>query len=157
MRQKLLHHGESKIPILLEVKHFNKAVWNRNTFFLKQSIKSVTNTYNLFTVFMLTLNAKFVGSEFLEKTLPLPKHVDISFMTQSREKWDSHVLSGSDFWMVWWCHGTLRIHFYLFLFRSNVRKGCLDESDFCHCIGILFLKVLFRKFPDHNYVKVSSL
>ena len=35
---------------------------------------------------MLTLNAKFVGSEFLEKTLPLLKHVDISFLTQTREK-----------------------------------------------------------------------
>ena len=60
--------------------------------------------------------------EFSEKTLPLPKRVGIilSSMTETREKWDSNVLSGPDFWMVWRCHDTLCIHFYLFfLFRSN--------------------------------------
>ena len=41
----------------------------------------------------------FVRLEFLEKTLPLPKHVDImvSPITQTLEKWDSHVLSGPEF------------------------------------------------------------
>ena len=41
----------------------------------------------------------FIRLEFLEKTLPLPKYVDVivSSMTQTLEKWDSHVLSGIDF------------------------------------------------------------
>ena len=45
-----------------------------------------------------------------------------------------------DFWMVWRCHGILCIyvHFSIFLFRSNVRRGYLDESDFRHCFGNFF-------------------
>ena len=57
-------------------------------------------------------------------------------MTQTREKWDSHILSRRDFWMVWMCHHILCFHF--FWFRSNVRKWYLDESNFYHCFGIFF-------------------
>ena len=60
-------------------------------------------------------------------------------MTQTLEKWDSHVLSGPDFWMVWRCHGILCIYVYFsFFFKSNVRRGYLDESDFRHCFGNCF-------------------
>ena len=47
----------------------------------------------------------------------------------------------------------------LFLFRTNGKKGCLDENDFRHCHGIFFksgiLKVtwsqLFSKFLYNRY------
>ena len=32
--------------------------------------------------------------------------------------------------------------FILFFFRSNVRKGYLDESDFHHCFGNFFESVI---------------
>ena len=47
------------------------------------------------------------------------------------------------------------IHFYFFLFRSNIRKRYLDESDFRYLSGNLF-EVPFLRFPDHNHVKLSS-
>ena len=39
------------------------------------------------------MSTRFVRLEFLEKTLPLPKLVDIivSSVAQTLEKWDSHV------------------------------------------------------------------
>ena len=39
----------------------------------------------------------------LEKTSTLPKHEDIilNFMTQTREKWDYHVLSIPKFYIIW--------------------------------------------------------
>ena len=36
-------------------------------------------------------------------------------MTQTREKWDSHILSGPGFWMVWRRYGILCIHLYFIL------------------------------------------
>ena len=58
--------------------------------------------------------------------------------------------------MVWRCHGVLCIyvHFSIFLFRSNVSRGYLDESDFRHCFGNFFESAL-RRFPDHSWVNVS--
>ena len=35
-------------------------------------------------------------------------------MTQTRVKWDSHILRGPDLLMVWRYHGILCIHFYFF-------------------------------------------
>ena len=71
------------------------------------------------------------------------------------KKWDSHVLSRPDFWMVWRCHDILCFYFFIFCLEATLGEGYLDESDFRHCFGS-FSKVRFRKFPDHNYVKVSS-
>ena len=34
--------------------------------------------------------------------------------------------------------------FHFFLFRSNVRKGYLDESDFRHCFGNFFESALAK-------------
>ena len=47
----------------------------------------------------------------------------------------------------------------LFLFRTNAKKGCLDENDFCRCHGIFFeggiLNVTwsqqYSKFVPNNY------
>ena len=43
----------------------------------------------------------------------------------------------------------------LFLFRTNGKKGRLDENDFRHCHGIFFAKVALWKLLDHSYVESS--
>ena len=81
------------------MKHFNEAVWSR-TGFLKQNITLASNSYNLFIVFMQIMNINCVCQVRVIRnveirSLSLPKHRDIklNFMTQTREKLDSHVLS----------------------------------------------------------------
>ena len=71
----------------------------------------------------------FVRLELSEKNLSLRKHGDIilGFL----------VLSSPDFWMIWRCHGIPYVHFY-FLFRNNLRKRYLDESDFRYCYSNAF-------------------
>ena len=49
-----------------------------------------------------------------------------------------------------------RLFIFIFLFRTNVIKGYLDESVFRHCYGI-FPKVSFWKLLDHNYVQSSLI
>ena len=106
-------------------------MWNsKNVFWSK--LWSPSETHNSFTVFILTLNVKkFDRLEFSEKNFTISK----SLITQTREKCYSYVLSRPDFLMVWTSNGILFVHFYFFLFRSNVIKGYLDESDFRHCYG----------------------
>ena len=50
-----------------------------------------------------------------KKTFPLPKHQDIAIISISptREKLDLHVLSKSDFWMVWRSHCIPCVSFYI--------------------------------------------
>ena len=62
-------------------------------------------------------------------------------MTQTREKWDSLVLSRSDFCMICKCHGVPCFQFYL-LFRNNAIREQLDENDLRRCYGNLFRKYL---------------
>ena len=42
---------------------------------------------------------------------------------------------------------------FIFLFRTNVRKRYLDESNFCRCYGN-FAKVRFWKLLDHNFIQI---
>ena len=42
----------------------------------------------------------------------------------------------------------------LFLFRTNGRKGRLDENDI-HIVMVVFLKVPFWKLLDNSYVQCS--
>ena len=60
----------------------------------------------------------------IRKTLTLLKHEDmiLSCMTQTREKWDSLVLSRADFWMVWTCHGNPCFHFYLICLEQLYKR-----------------------------------
>ena len=138
------------------MKYFNKAVWNSKNVFFKQSINPVRSTYNLFTVFMLPLNVNWVcQARVSRKNFAFTKtcrYLILSSMTQTREKWDCHVLSRPDFWMVWRCHSILFFYFYLFiylfifvcLFRSSVKKGYLDESNFHHCCGNFLEKAILK-------------
>ena len=72
-------------------------------------------------------------------------------MTQTKEKWDSLVLSRTDFCMVGRCHGIPCLHF---LFRSNGKKEHLDENDFRHSYGNYFRGAVV-KVLDFNYVQSS--
>ena len=49
-----------------------------------------------------------------------------------------------------------RIFIFIFLFRTNGKKGHLNESEFHHCSGN-FSKVLFWKLLDHSYVDSQEL
>ena len=89
------------------------------------------------------MSTKLDRLEFSEKNFAFTE----SFITQTREKWDSQVLSAPDFWMVWKCHGILCVHLYFFLFRGNVRKGYLDDSDLSHFYWITAM----LKFLLNNY------
>ena len=66
----------------------------------------------------------------------------------AKEKFDSLVLSRSDLWMGWRCHGIPRVYCYYFLFRTNGKKGHLDDNGFRHCYGNFF-----RKLLNHSYVQ----
>ena len=78
--------------------------------------------------------------------MPLPKHADIilNSMTQTREKWDSLVLSRADFCMVGRCRGMPCFHFFIFLFRSNGKNEHLDENDFRYGFGDYFTSAVLK-------------
>ena len=65
-------------------------------------------------------------------------------MSQTREKWDSLVLTTGDFWMIWRCRSILCFHFD-FLFRNNGIRKQLDQKDLHRCFDNFFSKVSFRK------------
>ena len=87
----------------------------------------------------------------IEKTLTLPKHEDIMLhsMTQTREKWQSIVLSRADFWLVWRCHG-IPCFYFIFLFRTNGKKEYLHENNLRDCYGN-FSQRLCSKFFLSSY------
>ena len=67
------------------------------------------------------------GQSYQKKTLPKHRRIILNSMTQTREKWDSHVFSRLDIYMVWTCHIIPWVQFYFFCLEL---KGYLDESDF---------------------------
>ena len=58
------------------------------------------------------------------------------------------------------CVFILFTYFFVFLFRSNVWKGHLHESNFCDCFIASFFFFLKSQIPkvtwSHIYVKISS-
>ena len=87
----------------------------------------------------------------LEKLLTWLEDGDIlNSMSQTREKWDSLVLSGGDFWMIWRCHNIL-VFIFIFLFKNVIREQ-LDGNDFCRCYGHFFVESVILKVLDHSYV-----
>ena len=66
------------------------------------------------------------------KTLVSSKDGEIILKSMSETKGDCLILSRSDFDLNRMCL------LLLFLFRTNGKKGQLDEKDFHHCYGIFF-------------------
>ena len=55
----------------------------------------------------------------------------------------SRLLRRRDCWMVWRCHDIPCVNF-CFLFRINVRKKHLDESDWHHYYGNFFESIILK-------------
>ena len=97
----------------------------------------------------------------LEKFLVARLHEEITLksMSQTKEKCDSLVLSRSYLWMVWRCHGILRVHRYYFCLEPKARKDTWMRTTSVTVMVILFessiLKVtwsqLCSKFLLKNY------
>ena len=96
------------------------------------------------------MSTKFDRSEFSEKNFAFTK----SSVTQTKEKWDSRVLSTPNFWMVWRCHGILCVYFYFFCLEATLGKDTKMRATSATVMAI-FSRVLFRKLLDHSHDKVS--
>ena len=88
----------------------------------------------------------------LEKFLVARLHEEITLksMSQTKEKCDSLVLSRSYLWMVWRCHGILRVHRYYFCLEPTAGKGtCIRTTS------VTFMVILFKsnilKLLDNSY------
>ena len=75
-------------------------------------------------------------------------------MSQTKEKCDSLVLSRSDLWMVWRCHGIPRVCCYYFCLEPTVRKDVWMRTTSVTVMAF-FSKVAFWKLLDHSYVQSS--
>ena len=64
------------------------------------------------------------------------------------------------FWVDLWPLNGMKMTWYsaclllLILFRTDGKKGHLDENDFRHCDGDFFSKVAFWKLLHHSYVRI---
>ena len=99
-------------------------------------------------------STKFVRLELTVKTLALFKYGANKLNSMSQNKKMSLILSRSDFSMIWRYYGIPCVHFYLFiifLFRTNGKKGHLDENDFRYCYCNLS-KVAFWKPLERSYI-----
>ena len=69
-------------------------------------------------------------------------------MTQTREKWDSHVLSRFDF-------SVDPVYSLFFLFSTRGNKAHLDEDDLRHGFGNVFESAIPK--VNHSYFQISIL
>ena len=72
----------------------------------------------------------------------------------NKKKWDSHVLSRLDFWMVWRCHGIPCVYFYFFCLEPTLGKDTWMRAT-STTVMVIFSKVLFWKLLDHNHLQSS--
>ena len=75
-------------------------------------------------------------------------------MSQTKEKCDSLVLSRSDLWRAWRCHGIPRVCCYYFCLEPTVRKDAWMRTTSVNVMAF-FSKVAFWKLLDHSYVQSS--
>ena len=72
-------------------------------------------------------------------------------MTQTRGKWDNHVLSRPGFWIVWRCHVIKCVNF-IFFFKTNGKKWPNNENDI-HTVMVVFFNTPFSELLDRSYVQ----
>ena len=75
-------------------------------------------------------------------------------MSQTKEKCDSLVLSRSDLWIVWRCHGIPRVCCYYFCLETTVRKDAWMRT-ISVTVMAFFSKVAFWKLLDRSYIQSS--
>ena len=113
----------------------------------KQSIKPVRNTYNSFIECQLSLTDYIFRKNFaFTKTS----------MTQTRENWNSHVLSRPDFWMVFEWYGDIMvfcvfIFIYFFCLEPTLRKDTWKRATSATVM------VIFRKCYSESYLITAML
>ena len=99
--------------------------------------------YNILTVFMQTLNVKYV---FQVRIIWKRK-----WISQAKEKRDWLVLIRPDFWMIWKSHhGISCAHFKFFCVELTVRKDTWIRPNSV-TVRIIFSNVSFWKLFDHSY------
>ena len=75
-------------------------------------------------------------------------------MPQTKGKCNSLVLSRSDLWIKWRCHGIPRFYSYYFCLEPTVRKDAWMKTTSVTVMQF-FSKVAFWKLLDHSYVQSS--
>ena len=73
-------------------------------------------------------------------------------MTQTREKWDSLVLSRADFCIVGRCRGIPCFHFLFFCLEATVKKNTWMRT-ISVTVMVIISKVLLWKLLDFSYVQ----
>ena len=80
-------------------------------------------------------------------------------MTQTREKWNSLVLSRGDFYMVERCHG-IPCFYFIYLFIYFCLEATIKRNTWIRTISVTVMviisKVLFWKLLDINNVQLYS-
>ena len=136
MRQKLLYHGEFKVPQLsYKWKTLIRQCRTIRTVF-EQSL-NVRNTYNSFTIFIQTLNVykSGLGWSYTKKLWLYPKGKKTSlFWVYLLFEWYKDIILFGAFFL------------FLFLLRTNSSKGHFDENDFRH----------YDNFFESAILKVTS-
>ena len=77
-------------------------------------------------------------------------------MTQTREKWDSLVLSRADFFVVGRCRDSPCFHFLFFCLEATVKTTTWMRM-ISITVMVIVSKVLFWKLLDFSYVQRSQL
>ena len=77
-------------------------------------------------------------------------------MTQTREKWDSLVLSRADFFIVGRCRDSPCFHFLFFCLEATVKTTTWMRM-ISITVMVIVSKVLFWKLLDFSYVQRSQL
>ena len=74
--------------------------------------------------------------------------------TQTKEKWDSLVLSSADFCMTGSCHGIPCLHFLFFCLEATVKKNTWMRT-ISATVMVIDSEVRFWKLLDFSYVQSS--
>ena len=111
--------------------------------------------HNSFNVFIQTVNVNDVSQVRVNsRNLGFTQTWENNTKSPcAKEKCDSLVLSRSDLWMVWRCHGIPRVYCYYFYLEPTVRKDTWMRTASV-TVMVTFSKVAFWKLLDHSYVQI---
>ena len=84
----------------------------------------------------------------------LHREITLKSMSQTKEKYNSLVLSRSYSWMVWRCHGIQRVYCYNFCLKPTFTKDSWMRTT-SFTIMLIFLKVEFWKLLGYSYAQSS--
>ena len=85
-------------------------------------------------------------------TLLKQEDIMLNSTTQTGKRWDSLVLSRSDFWMIYEHAMVFCVFIFIFMFRNIIRDQ-LGQNNFTRC-HVFFSKVTFWKYLITTMFKV---